>query len=311
MSTFLVTLIAVAVLLLVAAVGYIMLKAKLVEDSLMKGLSTIILYVCQPCLAIYTFKSSEYSSEKLLDVGIFALLCVFIQGLMLGVSYLALRKKYKSAIYRILTISTTFANCAFFGIPIIEALLPDISKDLIIYTTVYASCMNILGWTVGSAIISSDRKYISIKKIILNPATLGAAFAFLLFVLEIDIQKDLYSMITITGRMATPISMLVMGMRLAKMNFIKIFADIRIYLTIFVKELLMLLVAFGLVYFLPVSYEIKAAFFIICACPVASVVLNYSELVGQGQREAANTVLLSTMLSVVTMPLMMLLLPLL
>ncbi len=311
MSTFLVTLIAVAVLLLVAAVGYIMLKAKLVEDSLMKGLSTIILYVCQPCLAIYTFKSSEYSSEKLLDVGIFALLCVFIQGLMLGVSYLALRKKYKSAIYRILTISTTFANCAFFGIPIIEALLPDISKDLIIYTTVYASCMNILGWTVGSAIISSDRKYISIKKIILNPATLGAAFAFLLFVLEIDIQKDLYSMITITGRMATPISMLVMGMRLAKMNFIKIFADIRIYLTIFVKELLMPLVAFGLVYFLPVSYEIKAAFFIICACPVASVVLNYSELVGQGQREAANTVLLSTMLSVVTMPLMMLLLPLL
>ena len=282
MSTFLVTLIAVAVLLLVAAVGYIMLKAKLVEDSLMKGLSTIILYVCQPCLAIYTFKSSEYSSEKLLDVGIFALLCVFIQGLMLGVSYLALRKKYKSAIYRILTISTTFANCAFFGIPIIEALLPDISKDLIIYTTVYASCMNILGWTVGSAIISSDRKYISIKKIILNPATLGAAFAFLLFVLEIDIQKDLYSMITITGRMATPISMLVMGMRLAKMNFIKIFADIRIYLTIFVKELLMPLVAFGLVYFLPVSYEIKAAFFIICACPVASVVLNYSELVGQG-----------------------------
>ena len=311
MSTFLVTLIAVAVLLLVAAVGYIMLKAKLVEDSLMKGLSTIILYVCQPCLAIYTFKSSEYSSEKLLDVGIFALLCVFIQGLMLGVSYLALRKKYKSAIYRILTISTTFANCAFFGIPIIEALLPDISKDLIIYTTVYASCMNILGWTVGSAIISSDRKYISIKKIILNPATLGAAFAFLLFVLEIDIQKDLYSMITITGRMATPISMLVMGMRLAKMNFIKIFADIRIYLTIFVKELLMPLVAFGLVYFLPVSYEIKAAFFIICACPVASVVLNYSELVGQGQKEAANTVLLSTMLSVVTMPLMMLLLPLL
>ena len=311
MSTFLVTLIAVAVLLLVAAVGYIMLKARLVEDSLMKGLSTIILYVCQPCLAIYTFKSSEYSSEKLLDVGIFALLCVFIQGLMLGVSYLALRKKYKSAIYRILTISTTFANCAFFGIPIIEALLPDISKDLIIYTTVYASCMNILGWTVGSAIISSDRKYISIKKIILNPATLGAAFAFLLFVLEIDIQKDLYSMITITGRMATPISMLVMGMRLAKMNFIKIFADIRIYLTIFVKELLMPLVAFGLVYFLPVSYEIKAAFFIICACPVASVVLNYSELVGQGQREAANTVLLSTMLSVVTMPLMMLLLPLL
>ena len=99
MSTFLVTLIAVAVLLLVAAVGYIMLKAKLVEDSLMKGLSTIILYVCQPCLAIYTFKSSEYSSEKLLDVGIFALLCVFIQGLMLGVSYLALRKKYKSVCF--------------------------------------------------------------------------------------------------------------------------------------------------------------------------------------------------------------------
>jgi predicted permease len=62
---------------------------------------------------------------------------------------------------------------------------------------------------------------------------------------------------------------------------------------------------------LPIDGDVKRTFFIICSCPVASVVLNYAEIIGEGQREAANTVLLGTILSIVTLPIMMLLMPLL
>ena len=70
------------------------------------------------------------------------------------------------------------------------------------------------------------------------------------------------------------------------------------------------LVGFLLVVFLPLNDGLRAALFIISACPVASVVLNYSELVGEGQKEAANMLLLGTMLSIFTLPIAMLLLPL-
>ena len=111
--------------------------------------------------------------------------------------------------------------------------------------------------------------------------------------------------------MVATLSTATIGMRLATMELRGLFTDLRVYLTIAVKQIVMPLIAFLLVFYLPISSEVKQTFFIICACPVASVVLNFAEIVGAGQREAAKMLLLGTLLSVVTLPPMMLLLPLL
>lgn len=309
---FQITLIAVSVLLATAIPGYIALKKKIVGEECIVGLSKIMLFICQPCLAVYTFKSCEYSVEVLKNIGIFAIFAFAILVVMLGGGYLVLRKHCeKKPVFRIMTISTAFSNAAFFGIPVMEAIVPSVASEMLVYTTVFAVVMNIAGWTVGAAIIANDRKYMKPEKIILNPATIGLIVALLIFVLKVPIQKDFYSMIVIIGKMCSPLSMLIMGMRLATMNVPSLFKDYRIYLIVAVKQLFMPLLAFASVYFLPLPYEFKTAFLIICACPVASVVLNFAEIVGEGQKEAANTVLLSTTLSIVTMPLIMLLLPLL
>ena len=306
---FKISFIAVAVLLLVAVPGYVLIKRRMISEDCISGFSKVLLFVCQPCLAVYSFKSTEYSTEKLLDIGIFALLCLAIHAIMLGGSYLILKHKCKDPIYRVMTIATTFSNSAFFGIPIIEALLPDMAPDLIVYTTVFALVMNIAGWTIGSAIIAQDPKFISPKKIFINPAMISAVVAIIIFIFSIPLGDELESMITVTARMATPLSMIIMGMRLATMDLRRLFSDYRIYLIVAVKQFVMPVVAFLMVLFLPVSVEIKYTFFIICACPAASIVLNFSEIIGKAQREAANTVLLSTMLSIVTLPITMLLLP--
>ena len=308
---FKIALISVAVLLLAAVPGYIMMKKRMIGEECISGFSKVLLYVCQPCLAVYTFTSSSLSKEKLIEVGTFALLSVAIFVIVLGAAYLILHRRFVQPIFRIITIATAFSNCAFFGIPIIEALLPESASELIIFTTVFAVVMNIIGWTLGAAIISGDTKYISAKKIFLNPAVIGMAAALVIFVFSIPIEGDLQSMIVTTGRMCTPLSMLIMGMRLATMEFKLLWSDAKVYATIAVKQIGMPLVGFLLVYFLPVSPDIKQTFFIICACPVASVVLNFAETVGEGQREAAKMLLLGTLLSIVTLPPMMLLLPLL
>ena len=311
---FTVTLGAVGVLLLISAMGYMLLKFGVLGEDAIKSFSKILIYVCQPALAIYTFKSTEFSLTKLCEVGIFAALCVLINLIVLGAAYLVYKRKYKeSPIYRIMTVATTMSNCAFFGIPIIEAILPEVSADLIIFTTVFAVVMNVMGWTVGSAIISGDSKYISLKKIFLNPAMLGFFAAMILFVFEIPIQnaRALFSALVATAKMATPISMIVMGMRLATMKLSELWSDPRVYITVAIKQILFPLVAFLMVWILPVSSDVARTFYIVCATPVASVVLNYSEILGVGEKEAANTVLLSTMLTIVTLPLMMLLFPIL
>ena len=311
MTAFLISLFAVAILLVTAVPGYLLMKKRMLSESCIPGFSKVLLFVCQPCLAMYSFRDVSFSWRMLANIGIFAALIILVHVLMLAGSYLILKNKAKDPIYRIITIGTTFGNCAFFGIPIIEALLPESASGLIVYTTVYAAVMNVLGWTVGSAIISQDIKYMSLKKIFVNPAMIGTLLALLVFILRIDFPADVDSMIECTARMATPLSMIVMGMRLATMKLSEVFKDYRIYLTIAVKQFVMPLIAFGIVMLLGfIDLDLRKILFITCACPAASIVLNFAEIVGEGQKSAANLVLVSTMCSIVTLPIVMLLFPL-
>jgi hypothetical protein len=207
--------------------------------------------------------------------------------------------------------ANSMAEPAFFGIPIIEAVMGDAASELIIYTTTYAMVMNPLGWTAGSAIISKSKKYISVKKLFINPCMISTLLALPLFIFSISLPSQLMNMITVLGKATSPISMIIIGMRLATSEAKEVFGNLKIYLTSAVKLVVMPLVAFGLVYFLPLPPEAKQTFYIICACPTASIVLNFSEIIGKGQKEAAASVLLSTVLSIASLPVMMLLLPLL
>ena len=309
MKTLIVALGAVGVLLLIAVPGFILKKKKMVGEDCMPALSKILLYVCQPCLSIYTFKNATFSTEMLGNIGIFALLALIVQILMLGIAYLLFKRKMQNPLYRIMTIACSLGNCAFFGIPILEALFPAEAPGLLIYTSVYAIIMNIIGWTLGAAIISQNLKYVSARKVFLNPAMFSLLIAIPFFVFEIPLPETLDSMVSLIGRMATPISMLIMGMRLATMSFKQMFTTKQIYISLALKQFLMPLLALLMVAFLPLDGGLKAVLYIICCCPVASVVLNFSEILGEGQREAAAAVLLSTILSIVTLPIMTLLLP--
>lgn len=311
MNTFTITLFAVAILLLTALPGFVMIKRKMLPEACISGFSKVLLYICQPCLAVYTFMSATFSVQMLLDIGIFCLLTVAIHAVMLLGSFLVLRRRFKETAYRIYTIATSFANCAFFGIPIIKAILPGVADGLIIYTTVYATVMNLLGWTVGSAIISGDTRYITLKRTFINPTFIGVLIAFPLFIFSVSLPTEVFDMVSTLAKMTTPLSMLIMGMRLATTELRTVFVGYRTYLAVLAKGIAMPLVAFLLVFFVPLPPEVKATFFIICACPTASIVLNFSELIAQGQREAAASVLLSTICSIATLPVMVLFLPLL
>ncbi|MBE6635035.1 MAG: hypothetical protein E7617_02375 [Ruminococcaceae bacterium] len=311
LTTFIVALRAVAMLLIIAIPGYLLMKRRMLSESCIPGFSKVLLFVCQPCLAVFSFRGVPRSGEMIMNIALFALLIIIIHALMLGASYFLLKKKYKNVIYRIITIGTTFGNCAFFGIPIIEALIPEAASGVIVYTTVYAVVMNVLGWTVGSAIISGDSKYISFKKIFLNPAMIGTLVAILIYLTGIDFPSDMDNMIEWTARMATPLSMIVMGMRLATVNFADMLRDKRIYVTVAVKHIVMPMLAFAIAIALTgINVDMRRTFFVLCACPMASIVLNFAEIVGEGQRDAANLVLVSTILSIVTLPFVMLLMPL-
>ena len=308
MSSFLIALSTVSVMLLYAMPGYLLVKTKLIKRESISDFAKLLMYVSQPSLIIYSMMRVESSKELLGDmIFVFAFLIILMTAILLFFRLVIFRKRAKEVRYRIYTLATCFSNCAFMGVSILEALLPEYPQS-VAFSAMFSLAMNILGWTLGSAIITDNKKYMSVKKIILNPAVLSLIVAIPLFLLDVELPQKLSEMIILLARMTTPLCMLIMGMRLACARIRSVFSAPMQYLIIALKQVLLPIVALFLLMLFPVSNELRASVYIMIACPVASVVLNFAEMLGEGQETAANLVLLSTGLSALTIPIMVLIL---
>lgn len=313
MQAFLTTLITVSTMLLFAVPGFILIKAKAVKAESIPAFSKVLMYVCQPALTLYSFNKADFTPELGINLLIFFAIITVAQLLLIGVFFLIFRKKMGDVRYRITTIATTLSNCSFLGVPLLEALFPE-WQNAAVYSMIYFLSMNLLGWTLISAIITRDKKYVSVKKIFLNPATLSILVALPFFFMGFKLDgtngeflAQFNSAIYILGKMTTPLCMLVLGMRLATLPIKPLFTSPLQYLAVGINQIVFPLLMLGVLTLLPVATELKWCMYIMCACPVAAVVQNYAEILGEGQDVAANTVLLGTLASIATLPLLALL----
>jgi len=301
--SFAVTLTTVVIMFLYAVPGYLMMKTRLLKPDAIAPTVTILLYLCSPFQTIYTMQQIEYSPQTLGELGIMAALTLGLMGLMLSAVYFVLRKKQQNVIYRICTAASACGNVGFIGIPLLQALLPDYPRA-VAFSSVFSVTMNILMWTVVSFIITRDRKYMSARKIFINPMSLSMVAALILYFGRVRFSGQLDGMISLVGRMATPLCMLILGMRLALMPVKPIFTRPIQYLAIGLKMIVFPLAALGVCRLIGLDQNFTRCVYILCCVPVASVVLSFAEMLGEGQDTAANVMLLSTILSMATIPVM-------
>lgn len=291
-----------------AVPGFICVKTKLIKPQSISAFAVILMYVCSPSLTFYSFTQVSYSKTLLINMGIFFALSFVIQATVLLTFYAIFRAKGKENVrYRVASVATAFGNCGFMGVPLLQALFPN-TPEAVLLSACFLIGMNLLGWTMGSAIITNNAKYLNVKKAFFNPAVIGLIIALPFFITGYKLPDQIYAMITLLGKMTTPLCMIIMGMRLATMSAKTVFCQPLNYVVVAIKQLAMPLFCFAIVWFLPIELYVKQTIFILCATPVASVVLNFSEMLGEGQESAANLVLLGTSMSIITIPLMTLLL---
>lgn len=313
-------------ILLYALPAFLLVKTKMVKTSSIAAFSTFLLYVLQPALAIDSFQSIEgYSPELIGNMMICFLVALAAMGTFLGIFYFLLRKKRADVTYRVANVAVAFSNASFIGIPILKVVFEawgETCSELAAYSIVFFLAMSALGWTVASAIITQDKKYISAKKIFLNPCSISLYVAVILAVIGYCIGRQTggsdwkipapYSdMISLLAQMTTPLCMVIMGFRLAAADVKKLFFSPEIYLAVAVKGIVFPLFVWAILLFLPIDIHLKICLFVMCSCPVAAVVQNYAELIGEGQESAADMVLLSSASCILTVPLMATLIPLL
>ena len=139
--SFNVTLITVAVMLLYAIPGYLLIKSRLLPKDAISSFATLLLYLCSPFQTIYALQQVEYSPYMVKYLALALVLGLGLMGGMLGLVYLALRKRQQDVRYRICTVAAAMGNCGFMGIPLLEALLPqypaETSVKLLLLSTIF------------------------------------------------------------------------------------------------------------------------------------------------------------------------------
>jgi len=317
MENFFIAFKAVLVMAIYALPGYLLMKSKKINESVIPQLSVLLMYICNSFLAIYAFGLTKCTNKLLKEIGIFFVVSVFLVLFMLFMTYFILVKNCtikktkdydkKEVLYRVATVASSFGNVAFIGIPLITALLPNYPQAPL-FSLIFTLTNNFVGYTVASAVITDDKSYISIKKVILNPATISCAIGFLLFFFNVELPYLVDNSVTALANMSTPLCMLIIGMRLGTMKFKSLFTEPVIYLIIVAKQIIMPLIAFLLIQILPIDENVGKCLFILSSTPIAAIVLTFSEMLKKGQDSAAKLVVLGTTGCIITIPVMMLLL---
>lgn len=306
MQVLVTTAIAVATMLAYAIPGFLTVKTKLIKPESISAFSVVLMYVCQPMLTISSFLNATYTLDFFVQMVIAFVLAGALQVLMIMGAYFCMRKKFDVDVkYRIGTVASAFGNCGFMGVPLLQAIMPeDIRNNAVVLSVMFLLGLNLIGWTFGSYLISGDKKYISAKKALLNPAMLGLVVGLPLFICGVVLPKEIFNMVDILGKMTTPLCMIILGMRLATITLKEMFCSPFQYAIIGVKQILMPMIGMLIIWFIPLDFYVRQSLFILAAAPVASITLNFAEMLGNGQKTAANLVLLGTLLSVLTLPLM-------
>jgi predicted permease len=150
----------------------------------------------------------------------------------------------------------------------------------------------------------NDKK--AIIKSILSPGVIATLLGFLLFICRLMLPGTLVKALTYIGDMNTPMAMLVAGVTVAQTDFIKLFRKIRIYYLAFIKLIMIPVLMLLLFSLFPIPQTVLFTSILACACPTGAMVNLFSIKYEKNYFYASEIFALTTILSLFTIPLVML-----
>ncbi|MBR7111224.1 MAG: AEC family transporter [Clostridia bacterium] len=314
-------LVTVLSLIILAIPGYILVKTKILPKTAGEVCSALVLYGCQPALVFMGFQKTSYDPQIGTNMLIVAGLTIVIHLLMIGFTFLVVKNKNGDAKRNVVRYASIFSNCGYMGFPFLQALFTgEMLGEALIYGSVVVGIFNILNWTVGAYIMSGDKKNMSIKKIVLNPTIIGTVLGFLVFwivkvpIVDLAVQgsqidnfvEKIIGSINVFGDMVTPLAMVVIGIRLANVKIKQLFMDKWAYFVCLNKLVVMSLITMIVTAFLPIDMLVKYTLFFLLSMPCATSTAMFAINFKSDSDSASVFVLLTTILSIIVIPLMFL-----
>lgn len=287
----------IVIMFILMAIGFVLYKAKIIDRAGASQMASVVIYIAYPCITLKTLMV-DFDFDKIVD----ALFCTGVTVLILAITALLTKTFFKKG-DGVARYAAIFSNSGFIGVPIIMGVL---GSDYIFYMSITSAVMTAIIWTYGVWLVSGDRSQVSLKKCVANPNMIMIAVGFVCFVCSIHPPALMASVLDDLGALNTGLVMIVLGAYLAQSDLRAIATSRKAYLVSFLRLIIVPAVTiFVLALFPFVDLNVRLTVLIAMASPVASFAAILSEKYGGNYKFGIGLVALSTLLSLISMPLVL------
>lgn len=289
--------------------GYLLVKAKVLDPQHSGVLSKLLMYVGMPFL-ILSGTVNNISFDKALIIKLILTSAVGIAFtfamFFLSKPITAMEKSEKTR--GMMRFCMAFSNNGFLGIPLAVAVFGADSPVMTVLV-ILNIITNILMYTLGVYLVSGDKSRISLKKAFLNPVLIAFIVGVVLNLMKVNTYiPEISTFSSHFSGLVTPLSMTILGMKMAEIRFVSLFKSPRMYyvcsmkLVAFPCIILALLLAAKHLGAGIVDDSIILGFFIAFAMPTAGLASTFADGFGGDTENAVSMTLGTTVLSIFTIP---------
>ena len=284
----------VVIMFLLAGIGALMFRAGKISLEGSKSIGSILVNLSLPAVIINGFLV-ERTPERITGLLLSALLAAVTLALAILAAWVCFRKDPMAQF------AAAFSNPGFFGIPIILSCL---DNGAIFYIAAYVAFLNLLQWSYGVSLLTGATENITPKRLLTAPFVIAIEIGAFFFLTGFPVPGILAKAVTHLANLNTPLAMFATGVYLAQTDPKKMVRKAVLYKVSVVKLLVVPLLAMVMLALLPKAYfDLKLTLLIAAACPTGTNIAVYAQLHDQDFGYAVETVAVTTILSLLTLPL--------
>lgn len=287
-------------LFLIMLLGVYGSKRKIITNEINKGLTEILLRITLPLMIIssFVFEFDDAMQKNVSKAFAYSLLTFLIVASLSYVFLIPVKSKKRG----ILQFANVFSNCGFIGFPIIESIY---GLEGVIYTSIFNMYFAIFTWTYGVMIFTGKVTLKEIKRVLLNPCVIAVYIGMTLMVFNIQIPGVIYSTIKTVGSMTSPLSMIIVGVILSRVNFKENIKDWTIYYGCLIKLIIIPIVIYIITVIIGDTSKVAYTMLILSSMPAAAMTSILAESFNKETEYASIIVFFTTLFSLITFPIIL------
>lgn len=287
-------------LFIMIAVGFILCKINFLTLEFNQYLTKFVLNVTMPCMIMASVMTSSNVALALKDILYASIIVVVLLPILAYLLVNILPMKNNKGLYMFMMM---YPNVGFMGFPLMQAMF---GKESLLSTAMITMVFNISLFTLGIIVMnygSHHKTQINLKTLV-SPGIISSIIAMIIYFMKLTIPVVISEPINLIGNMTTPLAMMIIGATLSTFPIKDIIIDIKPYTFTILIDLLIPIILYPVIKLLITSQMIMGVTLIIVAMPVANSAVLFAKAYHQDEFMAAKTVFISTILSIITIPIL-------